>query len=556
MLFEPSTPNRPASSLKYLARVRTEDRMIRLRLALDGGWLMSPNTWRRNLTVLMLLLAAGSTIYVSVWMVASITQPNPIEYRENAMVLGTALMCDGGNPFTLEHQPVFTNLYGIAFHWFVYPLAKLFGATFLIHRIVACVSLLAACVVLALALRHDGISKPYFMLGGLLLFAELACTHAVAGRPDMPGLLLLMLSVFVPWRWKFSTKSLAVAAAFTILGFYTKPYYLVGLPILASYLFLFRSKIRGIAFAACTLTALGLTTFAIQALYPAYFTTTFIIHLNAFDGQWSHLKLQLLQFTWPRLGMIALLVAAIVSLRKRRSEPTAAEDSQPQEGFLKRLTDVRAPLCGWTCDLSTWALVCGTVVIVGRLGWHTGSGQAYWLQLISPFLLWTAIRWLDCEFKKALPALLAALFSVAAVIPQFPAMPEDSREAWARLDRVFAAHDHIYSAPLTAHLVSAREGPSGRLYHTGQTDYSRFGTQQNFLAHAPAYLARCEAFKEQIAEAVRARAFDAVVITQGYHTMLPYQELREHYDISESIMLRLPLKSWKVAVLLPKKGSK
>ena len=237
----------------------------------------------------LLLAAAASAIYAAAWMARVVALANPVEYRENALVLSTSLMCDGENPYALAHQPVFANVYGIMYPLAVLPVAKAFGSGFLVHRLLSSIFVILAGLCLIHALRTDGVSWPFAALGGMLLFAELGCSHAVAARPDSLGVLFLMLSVSIPWRMKLSATGLAAGAVFSILGFFTKPYFLLGLPLIASYLFLFVSMRRAIAFAALSLAALAAAVAAIHALCPAYFTNVFFIHLNAATSDFDHL---------------------------------------------------------------------------------------------------------------------------------------------------------------------------------------------------------------------------------------------------------------------------
>jgi hypothetical protein len=55
----------------------------------------------------------------------------PNEYRESATLLTTDLLLKGGNPYALENQPEYTNVYGIFYHIIVLPLPSYLEPAFL-----------------------------------------------------------------------------------------------------------------------------------------------------------------------------------------------------------------------------------------------------------------------------------------------------------------------------------------------------------------------------------------------------------------------------------------
>src|SRR4051812_8085724 len=62
--------------------------------------------------------------------------PYPNTYREGALMTTTEALVRGKNPYALALQPQYTNVYGIVYPLFVWPWAKLFGISMVVHRIV------------------------------------------------------------------------------------------------------------------------------------------------------------------------------------------------------------------------------------------------------------------------------------------------------------------------------------------------------------------------------------------------------------------------------------
>src|SRR4051812_6143490 len=133
---------------------------------------------RSRLLVVASLLSLG-LFFGGVRIAASLlASPNPQEYREPAALLSTGLLLQGKNPYALEFQPVFTNLYGILYHLVVYPLAKLAGDTYTVHRAVATAFVLAAAASLAWGLRVAGVRWHLVWIGAVLFLTDLATRYA------------------------------------------------------------------------------------------------------------------------------------------------------------------------------------------------------------------------------------------------------------------------------------------------------------------------------------------------------------------------------------------
>src|SRR2546430_401639 len=81
-----------------------------------------------------------------------------------------------------------------------------------------------------------------------VLFTQLGQGLSIVARPDSLGLFLFLASLVVPYRFRFSPSALLFSALLSILGFLTKPYFILGLGLVWLHLFVFESKSKAILF--------------------------------------------------------------------------------------------------------------------------------------------------------------------------------------------------------------------------------------------------------------------------------------------------------------------
>ena len=79
-----------------------------------------------------------------------------------------------------------------------------------------------------------------------LLYIQLFANIGILARPDTLGLFLFLCSIIIPWKWNFTYSSLLAGILLSTLAFLTKPYFIFGAPCIALYLFLSKSKLKGI----------------------------------------------------------------------------------------------------------------------------------------------------------------------------------------------------------------------------------------------------------------------------------------------------------------------
>ncbi len=474
----------------------------------------------RHLPKVILFASLALASYVAVWAWLNIQADHPMEYRENAILFTSDLVARGENPYALKHRPVYVNGFGIGYYWVSSPFVRLFGNSYLVLRAVSLTFLVATCALLAWAVRFDKGSRTFALVAALVLFSQLGQGLSIVARPDSLGMFFLLAGLFIPYRFGFRPGSLAIAAALLILGFLTKPYFLVGLPLLVLYVFIFESKLRALLFGLAAFTALGITAFAIDAAYECYFTDTFFATAQQVSRSWEHLLKNGTRFVVENLGFILVLVARFTFACKG-----AQNKSVPGH---KRFSfaQLHSPLLPMKMSFPGFILIGHSLALILLLGLHKGNDILYYHQLISPFLLWIAFWLADVKFQRHWPVTLALLGNIFCFAVLAPPLPEDHSAEWRQLGRRIEMYTNVFAAPHVSHLLWQKGAP---VYDTGHTEGLLGAFDRNFTPASKAYRARADALVSDIRSKVQNKEFDMVIVCHGWSPLLPMEELKQRY---------------------------
>ena len=173
----------------------------------------------------------------------------PQEYREEGAVLTTGLLLKSQNPYALDLMPVHVNVYGYIYNLVILPFAKIFTNSIILHRIISFTFMIFATLIIYLELLHLKVSRPLALIAGFFLFIQMFIYGVeLLARSDSLGLSLFLLSVIIPFRYSFNRKGLMISFIFSLLGFFTKTYFMAGILFFSTYIFIFQSKIKRIIF--------------------------------------------------------------------------------------------------------------------------------------------------------------------------------------------------------------------------------------------------------------------------------------------------------------------
>ncbi len=482
--------------------------------------------------------------------------PYPLEYREGALLLSTSLLVKGGNPYDLIYQPEYTNIYGIFYPFVVYPFAKLFGATITVHRAVSSFFNLASCLVLFWVMRQMKFPLILASVGALVFYWHLLLGHNFVIRPDTLGLFLFLCSIVIPWRDQFSYKSLIVSLFLGILAFITKPYFVLSIAYVATYVFLFKSKKKAIKYSLLSFIYLAVTVLLLNYFFETYFNNTIFVYLNIrLAGTGFEYALgQLSNYIAQNLGILVILLAVklligihfIKSLSKNKGIQSLSK-------FTKvNLFDIRKPLLEIDFDYFVFCLILSLLAFYFKLGQFTGSWMGYTYHLISPFLIIVGLRILKQLPAKALVVCLSIIsLNLLLVFPESNLTNESSNQ-WKKVVALVSQHQNIMNSPAIAPILTEQ---GKKVYDSGHSEYFIVGSEGQIL-NSPlpwneSVKQRHEQFIQEVDESLKNQKYDLLILTQN---ILPYPEkvLKECYEYQETLPVDMLANQWKLDVWKPK----
>src|SRR5215211_6741226 len=303
------------------------------------------------------LISIGWSVYFAV---VTISIPYQIEFREGAAQVMTSFLLSRNNPFILENQPLAMNNYGLGYNLIVLPFAFLFGNTLLVHRSVTFIFvLLSALAGFTVIQRVRGEIASASACAAFIMISLMA-RAGIGAFPSALGTFLFMMTIVIPFLKGFHRTSLLLSILFSIAAFYSKPYFVLGFGIVASYLFLFVSKKTGLFYSGFFFIMLASSLLAVRLALPLYFINTIIGNISNVEGSSAHLFSQLTQlliyFSPILLALLLLMFESETS--NRRIE--ARFD----------IRDWEQPLVGVPVDYLLYSSVCALLAFILFLGSH------------------------------------------------------------------------------------------------------------------------------------------------------------------------------------------
>jgi hypothetical protein len=468
-----------------------------------------------------------------------VTFPYPLESFEGAMLLTTNLLLKGENPYALENMPVAINVYGINYHLLVYPFARLWGSTFLVHRALSAIFILLSCILFFVILRRHRINLLYSISAVLILYASLLYRYTAVAKPDGLGFFLFLLSAFIVYLMEYSTWSLVMSVFLGILAFYTKPYFVLSIPYLVSYLFLFVSKKKAIFYGALAFVLLITTAFMINHIFETYFVNTFFNHINVATNNFRQMTGQLGFFSLFYSGIILIFIVYFslsVLDRVRSGElPGLGFDAIKKE-FIKRidLFSYEKPLIKIAFPFSLYCLILSFGIFYFKLGRHVGNIMTYAYHLITPFFLIYIFSLLDLPLKNVhlarrrdnynyallLPCILVSLYLLYSSATYLKDSAEwTDREDWRRIEQIMSSYKNIMNSQVLVSLLLKQNKP---VYDTGQTEFFqhshyRFRWLEGLLLPNADISRQWTEYENSIRQAVSHQEFDAIIIAPWEH---------------------------------------
>lgn len=476
--------------------------------------------------------------------------PYPNTCREGALMATTTMLLHGVNPYNFLLEPQYTNIYGIVYPLIVLPLASLFGVNLVVHRVTSAFFILASCLIIFFVLYKKKTPLLLIFWAMLTLYACLLfpLTSTPCVDPASTGLFFMLLTIFIPFLFDYSNRSLVVSIVCGVLAFYTKPYFFLGIPVMVSYLFLFISKRKSIFFGGWFLLCFALSVVAMNHFFPSYFDDCFFIH-NNYASHYSItnvLQRQLYQFADLHKGIFFLvLLVSVYSLGRWLMAGKIKVIKKFLKDFLAsiRWKNWEDPLISSRLPLDVYAGICSATVLLCFMGKHYGANLWYFFQLFSPFLV-IFIAWLTGQFILW-PIVLSSLL----IYNLFSLTSDDhykyfdkKTEGWQTIEMLIKSHGRILHSPLIAPLLIKE---NREIFDSGSTEYFFWGGQRKglwrclFKEDNRVYMAQA-AYFNKIQNRVENKEFDLVIIAAGDSSPGIPDSIRSFYTYVSSIFVYVP----------------
>jgi hypothetical protein len=453
-----------------------------------------------------------------------ITHPYQHEYREAASLVVVRALLDGKNPYAMSLQPAFAYVYGILYPLLNYPISKLLGLHIVHARIMSCVYVwLTALLIFQFSYKRNRSIATAAFCTVPFFFTEFPKTTAL---PSDLGILLLVSSILVAYQGGFSPWSLVLSVLFSVLGFYTKPYFLVGILYIAVYLFLFESKRKGLTYFALALAAWVLSLRLIHSLLPAYLNNCLFHHINIASFFQEHVNRQLKEYSAANLALVLVALGLCVAACRRTRPGRLRLD----------LWHLRPPLINGVRTRLYFEVSIVTMLLLFyfKLGGHPGAwGATYLIHLVSPLLVLMVTEkfgsrltpnWLKCV---TVLALVGFMLSGAKRQSEQARQVRDFIPHIARIERAIAPMRNVLNAPFTVSIVLDQ---GKQIYESGQSEYFITGARDKYskcLVYGTSIQEVHERYLLDLKRMIEAKYFDLVTASDGWQ--LP-ASLGTYYD--------------------------
>lgn len=446
-----------------------------------------------------------------------ITHEYPLDYNESGMLTITSTLVEGSSPFARDNQPIRISVYPVAYNLLVAPFVPFAGNTLEVHRAVAAVFILACAALCYVVCRRNNATRTDSIAAACLIYGGLLFYSTPIASPNSLGTLLFLCAAAIPWMYRFSSQSLAVALVLGILAYFTKQYFIAALGYVALYTFLTVSKSRALLFGLASVAALALSLLLVANIAPYYIDNTlFIIQAGA---AWSlsndFVFPQFVDFGKIYYPLLAVLVLALLYHWWTREAPTA--DTR-ETLHLLQIRELNKPLIHQQPDYFLYCCACSVLIVVFALGKNPGNHVTYLMQVILPFLVIGVVNLITLTPKLAwlFRCLLVIAMCNSYILLAADFSVEDKN--WQKIRQEIAAADHIYASTLVLPDVLAQGKP---IYLNGHTRYFSLGSMKSPRFTRENKSDRVaeiwEDYVNHIASKIRNREFDLLVMDNWMH---------------------------------------
>ena len=496
------------------------------------------------------LLGGSVSILWSLYFVkTTITMPYPLEFREGASQVMTQMFLDGKNPYSFENQPLAYNVYSFSYSMVVFPFAKLLGNTLHVHRLVTFGFIFFSSFAGAWVLYRAGRSLSSALTCGAFIMIGGMALGGLGSSPSSMGMFLFLAAILIPFTRNFDRFGLHLSLVFTLFGFFTKMYFVLSFGIVASYLFLFVSKKKGVLYAASFLILLLLSTILARIIFPLYFINAINGNISNTFRTFENLYLQLwdlLTFFFP------ILILTIFMLRLQKKQGFNIDS--PMKSF--NLIDWDKPVLEYETSYPLYAFICSFLAYVVILGSHVGNYLNYAYQMVIPtFFIWFFMRF---EMKNVLPVIVVVFnliyWQFTVLQPQM--LEQRMSPEWEKLYSYLEPNEKV----LNTSIITSRLVEMGiTAVDSGQTNYYYlmipYAENPLFSVSYEDFYEHGQEYAESINNSIRNREYDLIITAKDVDIFYDLNLVEEYYSLTKNLILYMPQtnQKWVVYIWKPKK---
>ncbi|MEO5358078.1 MAG: hypothetical protein H7844_12380 [Nitrospirae bacterium YQR-1] len=341
--------------------------------------------------------------------------PFQVEQEEIGMVVSTDLLMKGINPYRFENQPMFTNIYGIGYNLVVIPVYKILdrlnshhkgGSNYMLsHRITSAVFIVLSLSLIAFIMYCLKIDSLLICGAIIIQYATLFFYSPAIAKPDSMGMFLYLMSVFIPWYFRYSFRSVLIGIVIGLVCFYTKIYFVLGIMIVISYIFFFISKSKGVKYFSIFSIVFILTAIVMNSLCEAYFYDVVFLQYNFTKHPvTTTFKETLRFFIWNAGLAICLCLSLIIEMRNYLYLKVRNSFFNNLKRSDINISDINKPFFNKEVSIFSYSVFILLCVLVLKLG----SLLSYHFELFMPFFLISILKPGD-GFLKSKYVLIAFL---------------------------------------------------------------------------------------------------------------------------------------------------
>lgn len=478
----------------------------------------------------------------------------PLESREGVMQATTDLILKGKNPYELQYQPQYTNVYGILEPIIALPFVKIFGNNTFVHRVISAVFIWLGLGAIVIMLKKKGVPFLWGILAGVFIYAQSIYPGNLMPciGPHSLGWFLMLACLFLPEICSYRIGSLVISCLCGVLAFYAKAYFMMGLGLMVVYLFIFKSKKQGLLYGGFALSLFIGSLMGMNVFFEYYFYNSFLNHIQVSSNSYAHLLNQLKYYITSVGGIGGVAVGFLLVLIVRLGIQVRKNDIgviKEGETFFKKLNflNLNKPLWEGKGEILWVCFILVFIIVYFKLGRHQGQWMGYFYQLITPFLVALIFVYLSkmrFALLIALPLFVGNINFVVNNLNIFSTFAQ-REEAFDHqnlqvIQKIISQSNNIYHPSLLTSEIIQQNKP---VYESGQSEYFSYAAKDtqflgfNFRGDKKAG-ERTQEFLIDIAKQIYNKEFDVLFLTEEDLTSIP-PYFTQYYELATVVKLKM-----------------